>query len=1451
MRLQLTLHEPATGRLDDVVVDADPDTPIDEVAEAIATVGRGHLFVRGRPLVPHTAPDGEVLTLARSGLRDGDILSLGQPEPPPIERHAPLELAVIGGPLAGLRWPLPPGEWVIGRDETATLRLPDASLSRHHASLRINQAGGTLVDLNSTNGTFVNGNAITEPMPITPETVFEVGASLLRVRPPVPADADLHIDEDGTVAYNRPARIRRPEAPRKVALPDPPNEIDKWPFPWVQAIAPIAVAGLMAYLFKRPEAMIFATLSPIMVLSSAMTTRKRGSKKNRADKEKFERETKWAEEQIAAAVKEETANLHHDHPDPAAVGAMATGPNRQLWERRAHDVDALTLRVGLASLPASIEVQSRQTADKRPDPVLPPVPVVVDLKHAGVLGVAGTDPQLRACARWLVAELAALHSPRNLGIMVLTNAELRQDWEWVRWLPHARVDIPGYPLAMIGNDRVTRDQRVKELLKLIEERAEVARDVDAFEQSIVVVFDGIRAMRATPGVPRILKEGPALGIYAICLDSEPNRLPEEGRAELLLSTTDPSLATLRVDGRPPVHDLVVDQVMPAWSLEVARALAPLRDAGGEEAEAVIPNAVRFVELANVSLDDPEDVAGRWLLGGRTTQALVGVSVDGPFSIDLKADGPHGLVAGTTGAGKSEFLQTMVASLALANRPDAINFVLVDYKGASAFADCERLPHTVGMVTNLDGHLTERALESLDAELKRRELVLKELRAGDVDTAWEHDPERAAALGMARLVLVIDEFAELVQELPDFVSGLIRIARVGRSLGVHLILATQRPAGVVTGEMKANTGLRVALRVQDKPDSTEVLEAPDAASISRATPGRAYVKTGGASSLIQFQTARVAGRRKGTTEGIPKPHVGVVGWERLAYPPPARRKSEEKGDSRATDLHALVEVIRAAAEKLEIPLPRRPWLPALEPFLTLDEASAGLPPVEGVAPVPYGRLDIPADQRQVPAALDLVNGGHLLLAGSARSGRSTALRTIAGSIARTCSPSDVHLYGLDFGNGALLPLSHLPHTGVVVARSETGRIERLISKLNEEVIRRQELFALQGFGDIGEQRQQSSPDERLPYIVVLLDRWEGFTSTFPPEAASDVPPALMKLVREGPGAGVRVVIAGDRSILTDRVASQIEERLVMRLSEKNDYRLANINPKHVPEEMTPGRALTAERSLEVQIATLTTDPAGQAQAEAIRAIGREAEERWPKASRRNKPLRVDVMPRVVPFDDAWRLAAEVRPDSPLWALVGVGGDELTAFGVDLATSGPGFVVAGPGKTGRSSALAALGRSFLAGGATLLVWAPRTSPLEAFEGVDGVRAVVRGIPPADDLRELLAQPEGALAVLIDDAQAIARSDADDVLKEVMRERGVGRLAVAIAGELDELKNELRGTIVEARKAKLGLLLSPPSSLDGDVVGVRLARSQTGRAGAGRGWFAEQSETTLVQVPLVQLP
>ena len=351
------------------------------------------------------------------------------------------------------------------------------------------------------------------------------------------------------------------------------------------------------------------------------------------------------------------------------------------------------------------------------------------------------------------------------------------------------------------------------------------------------------------GIAALLRDGPAAGIYFLCLDDSVARLPPECRRAVVQLSDDRGATVAAVHG--PGRDIaavVADVVSVRVCQAAAQAMAAIREESPRDGDDALPSAVRFLDLAGLEPPTPERIRSFWAGGGRSTRALLGSRLDGPFVVDL-SQGPHMLIAGTTGSGKSELLQTLVASLAVANRPDAMNFVLIDYKGGAAFQGCAPLPHTVGMVTDLDEFEVERALASLRAELQRRKAILAQAGKSDIRHYWDALRAMPRADPLPRLVIVVDEFAVMAEQLPAQLKSLVNIGQQGRSLGVHLVLATQRPTGVVTADLRANINLRIALRVASPEDSRDVIETADAARI----PGRgtaraeAYAWLGGGRS----------------------------------------------------------------------------------------------------------------------------------------------------------------------------------------------------------------------------------------------------------------------------------------------------------------------------------------------------------------------------------------------------------------------------------------------------------------------------------------------------------------------------------------------------------------------------------------------------------------------------
>ncbi len=926
-------------------------------------------------------------------------------------------------------------------------------------------------------------------------------------------------------------------------------------------------------------------------------------------------------------------------------------------------------------------------------------------------------------------------------------------------------------------------------------------------------------MRGIPGLATVLRNGPHTDVLAICFDATASSLPEECAAVVAFSDETATRISLRVARQPESIELVADCASVSWAERLARALAPLRDDTVGSGAKALPDAVRWLDLAGFHDVAATDGLCRQILtnwqhaSGESTSVFIGAGADGNFYVDIARDGPHALVAGTTGSGKSELLQTLVASLAVANRPDALTFVLVDYKGGAAFGSCAALPHTVGLVTDLDGSLVERALVSLSAELKRREALLAQAGVANIDGY------RRAGHSLARLVIVVDEFASLSEELPDFVGGLVGIAQRGRSLGVHLVLATQRPEGVVSADIRANTNLRICLAVTRDSESRDVIDAPDAARISRTTPGRGYARTGHG-ELHAFQAGRVGGQAEQDAAGTLD--VRHSPFLTLGDPPLARATTND-GDAK-TDLDLVVDACREAAVRIEVEIPTSPWLPPLPEVVAADLSDCQ--PLRAV----FGVRDVPARQAREPYVIDLRDTGHLVIAGSPRSGRTTGLLTLASLLAHSTSTADLHMYGIDCAGGALASLAALPQCGAVVAAHETDRARRLVSILTAEIAARQTIVAAAGFGSIEEQR--TCGESPLPHVAVFIDGWEAFAATF--DSVDGVVDGMLTLLRDGAGVGIHLVVTSERAGLVGRLASSVDHRLVLRLADRGDFALIGLPPRAVPQNLPAGRGFLADDLTQTHLVLLDPDPNGQAQRRAFARIAERAHERDAAVPRRQRTRRVDPLPARITLGQLGPLPQHGFGE----IVIGVGGDELECVRIDLRELGPGFVIAGPPRSGRSTALATIALGLRENGWRVVAVTPRPSELSA-------AANTSLDAHAPDAGSALLADDLPFAVLVDDAELVADTAIAGTLDRLMRSaRDTGHLVV-VAGSAEELCVGFRGFVVDARRCRAGLLLTPRSPLDGEVLGVRLPRDTSSPLPPGRALLVAHGQTTPIQV------
>ncbi|MCU1458991.1 MAG: cell division protein FtsK/SpoIIIE [Actinomycetia bacterium] len=1444
---------PVTGPARDAVVDIDP---------ACTTAGLS------RALVPGTAPGASApLFHARSGtwlrphqdvtsigLRAGDALVEGEShgtahamaachdvEPTrvaPSARHllgrrpsaaALLEIAVVGGPGTGRRAEIGAGRHVVGRGPGAAMTLPDAGLLLTHLWLDVNDGGAAAVTPAPDAAVFIDDVCIDSPTSIDGREVIRIGAHQLAVRrlpEPLESPRDPRTPDDtGRLAFNRPPRPRAYTPPEPIRVPAPPETPPRRHLGWGVSLAP-ALIGLAAWVLTGSTMLlVFMALSPVIGVWTFVEDGRRGHRRFRSERQAFLARLDAAAARLAAARAVELHARRGAHPDLVVLAERARNSRPGLWDRRPADADFLELRIGTAASVARSEAtladhgdpELRMLAADRLGPVtLPAVPIAVRLNTEGPVALSGATADVAATARALLLQVATRHSPRDVAVLAIVGTESPDAWRWLDWLPHGGVE--GLP-EMLASGQAAGEARVRALLDLVDVRTRealgFATDHPTDGPSVVVLLDG-RAVTDRSEAARLLTDGPAARVFTIWLAPHADDVPGECRTSIVLGRDAGALhaSWSSVDG-PETTSCLADEASTALARQVATTLAGIRDITASRSSGALPRSVALPAALLLNDRMAEAIVARWTEPGPGLQATIGIGAGGPVQIDLRLDGPHALVAGTTGSGKSELLRTLIASLAATHSPRRINFLLVDYKGGAAFRECVELPHSVGLVTDLDRESARRVLTSLDAEVKRRELLLHDAREKDLVDLERRSPERAPA----SLVIVVDEFAALVRDVPEFVDGVVDIAQRGRSLGIHLVLATQRPNGIVSEHVRANANLRIALRVHEADDSRDVIGTADAATIPRSLPGRAFLRTG-PRELVEVQCAYAGG------PVVPK--RTITGPTVHEFPLAVDEAQAVDPVSGPTDLTRLVGAVQAAATAVEAQPACAPWLPPLPACIPL----ADIAPDRGAdrdraRSVTIGQLDDPRRQRQIPFVVDFESSGALAIVGAGGSGKTTALLTLAAAVA-ALDTTDALVFAIDAAGHGLDPLDALPHCGAVIPVADTDRVTALLGYLHDQLETRAAAIAEAGVGTVGELRGRDATVQ-LPRLFVLIDDYASFAAVYERLDLGDWVSTLHRVVSAGRTVGIHIVITADRlHALPASLTAAMPLRLLLRSTDPDDspaHRAFGARSAGLPA----GRALLTD-GREVQLAVAGSDHTAEGQRVAVTALG--------NAARGRGCMQASGVPTL---DTAIPLESLPAPARRLTAVIALADRSFEPRSVDL-THDP-FLVVGPRGSGRTHALAAIASSLRRGdpGFEAVAVRPRDGVAAALAVLDEVLAWLDSSSSAGC---------GPMVVLLDDGELAVDGP---IAERVERILAVGATrAVRLVAAIDPAgaARAFGGWVGELRRSRRALLLAPDLEVDGDLVGVRLRARPGQRFPPGRGFLVNAGAVELVQVAMAEV-
>lgn len=1010
---------------------------------------------------------------------------------------------------------------------------------------------------------------------LTIESKYELDIPLIKINEPSSTMKSKYPN------YRRTPRMIYELPDTKIDFSLPTEEPDSDRRSLLLIIAPplvmLMVMGVVSIIQPRG---IFILISLAMftmtIITSTIQYFKEKKKQKKQNKKRIQLYTAYLEskrDELYNLAEKQRTVLYYHFPSFDQIKYLTSEVSNRIWERHLTSHDFLHFRVGRADVSPTFQIAAQEfdASTKESDDLLEKaqsllkyykkvknVPLVVNLA-TGAIGLIGKESIVKKEIQQIVGQLSFFHSYHDVRMIAIFEEADYSNWEWMKWLPHFQLPHR-YARGFIYNEK-TRDQLLTSIYEIIKERKNSEKKKEKREHPHFVFIITNRQLISEHAILEYLEgEYSDLGISVIFAAETKENLTDN--IYTLVRYIDDEQGEILIENKKATQlSFHLDEQTQNGNESFSRMLLSLNHQLGMSQS--IPEKVTFLEMFETKTVEGLQVMENWKTNQSSKSLAVPVGLKGKsdlvyLNLHEKAHGPHGLLAGTTGSGKSEFLQTYILSLAIQFHPHEVAFLLIDYKGGGMAQPFKDIPHLLGTITNIEGsrNFSKRALASIKSELERRQRLFDQFKVNHISDYTELYSEGVTKLPLPHLFLISDEFAELKNEEPEFIAELVSAARIGRSLGVHLILATQKPGGIIDDQIWSNSRFKVALRVQDESDSKEILKNSDAASLT--ITGRGYLQVGNNEVYELFQSAwsgapYVDETSQGEDTISLVTDLGLVPLSNVSA-----EKSSSKKDKR-TEIDLVVEEIKQVQEGLDIQPVPSPWLPPLPEQLAIENMKNHEEHHYNIALV-----DEPEIQRQRPYSYVAMKDGNVGIFGSSGYGKSTTILTLLLNFALNNTPEEYQFYIFDFGNGALLPLASLPHTGDYFRADEQRKIEKFLYFIENEMNTRKELFRDNQVSNI--QMYNRIANNKLPLLFIVIDNYDLVR-----DEMFEIEEHFNQIARDGQSLGIYIIITATRvNAVRHALMSNLKTKILHYLLDETEKRTL-IGRTDYETEAIPGRA----------------------------------------------------------------------------------------------------------------------------------------------------------------------------------------------------------------------------------------------------------------------------------------